>query len=460
VLLKTPGGTRSFLAASFQSSIGNAIAYIALLLVAYDLTRSAWAVGAVLLAEFIPAIALGPLFGALADRYPRRRLVVTADLLRCGAFVALAFAGSLPAVIALALVAGAGGALYQPAAKSALPGLAGEHADRAMGALVASWSAAGMVGPGIGAALLVVLSPADLLLVNAATFLLSAVVLGRLPLDRPAPALAADSAAQATEAPTGAGDGVRAGLRTVRSAPGLAVVVGAGMATTLAFSMMNVAEPLLARQELRTNGAGFALLVCAFGIGSTVGALRGRASGWTMLATLAGGGLALVASALAPSVGVAAATFLVTGIFAGAFMSSEYQLITRLAPEAVLGRVFGLKDSLDALALCAAFVGGALIASHSDARVVFAVGGSAALLAALASTAMLMRAGVVSRPRARAHAPRPQRVALWPAPRWKSARRPAEGRARPARTAGAQRASDRASSTNSRTPQPEPPLAA
>ena len=405
-LLTTPGGVRPFLAASFQSSIGNAIGYIALLLLAYDLTRSAWAVSAVLLAEFVPAIALGPLFGALADRHPRRRLVVTADLLRCVAFVALAFAGSLSAIVALALVAGIGGALYQPAAKSALPGLAGEHADRAMAVLVASWSAAGMVGPGLGAALLVVISPADLLLVNAATFLLSAVVLGRLPIDGSARSGAA--ATRAPEAETDAGasgeavvaHGVRAGLRTLRGAPGLAVVVGAGAATTLAFSMMNVAEPLLARQELDAGGAGFALLVCAFGIGSTIGALRGRANGWAMLATLAGGGVALVASAFVPSVAVAAATFLVTGIFAGAFMSSEHQLITRLAPQEVLGRVFGLKDSLDAIALCGAFVGGALIASHSDARIVFAVAGGAAIVAALASTALLLRAGVVSRPHA------------------------------------------------------------
>ena len=90
-----------------------------------------------------------------------------------------------------------------------------------------------------------------------------------------------------------------------------------------------------------------------------------------------------------------------TGIFAGLFMSSEHQMIVRLAPQAVLGRVFGLKDSLDAVALCAAFVGGALIASHSDARVVFAVAGAAALTVALVSTGLLLRAGVVRRVRLR-----------------------------------------------------------
>jgi hypothetical protein len=279
-----------------------------------------------------------------------------------------------------------------------------------MAALVASWSAAGMIGPGLGAAMLVALSPANLMLVNAATFLLSAIVLGRLPIDAPAPApgRAAAAAAGGAGAP-GAEHGVRAGLRAACGIPGLAVVVGAGVAATLAFSMMNVAEPLLAREVLGTGGAGFALLVCAFGIGSTVGALRGRANGWALLATLAGGGIALVASALAPSVALAAATFLVTGLFVGAFMSCEHQLIARLAPQEVLGRVFGLKDSLDAVALCAAFVGGALIASHSDARVVFAASGTAALVAALASTVLLLRAGVVTSPRPGRRAPRPQR---------------------------------------------------
>jgi hypothetical protein len=268
-----------------------------------------------------------------------------------------------------------------------------------------------MIGPGLGAGLLVVLSPANLMLVNAATFLVSAIVLARLPIDAPARGAAV---AVAEDEPV-ADHGIRAGLKTLRGVPGLGVIVGAGAAATLAFSMMNVAEPLLARAELGTGGAGFALLVCAFGVGSTIGALRGRADGWALLATLAGGGIALIASALAPSVGLAAATFLVTGIFAGLFMSSEHQMIVRLAPQAVLGRVFGLKDSLDAVALCAAFVGGALLASHSDARVVFAVSGAAALLVAVVSTGLLLRAGVVARVRiaigARGNDARPQRHA-------------------------------------------------
>jgi len=434
-LLRAPGTVRRFLVISLQSSVGNAIGYVALLLLAYDRFRSPWAVSLVLLADFLPAIVLAPLFGALADRYSRRLLTVGADLLRAAAFVALAFAGSFAAILALAFVAGIGTALYHPAAKSALAGLAGPRGDVAMGALVTVWSAASVAGPALATVLLLVLSPSSLLLVDAATFFVSALVLSRLPLDRvetvptvPRPvdvpqdgnlAIAAGELlpAQAGDAPLA--HGVRAGLRAARAVDGLSAVVGVGAAATLAFSLMNVAEPLLATDELDAGGAGFALLVTLYGVGSTLGTMRGRPELGVLIASLAGGGLLLCASALAQSLPFAAATFLATGLFAGAVMSSDHQLVARLAPAEIQGRVFGLKDSLDAIAFCAAFVVGGLIASVSDSRVVFAVSGGGALLAAGLATVMLHRTRVA------AAAPGVQRRGRQTGRRARGARRPA-----------------------------------
>jgi MFS family permease len=393
--LRTPGSVRRFLLASVQSSIGNAIGYVALLLLAYEQFRSPWAVSLVLLADFLPAIVLGPLFGALADRLSRRKLVVGADLLRAAAFVGLAYTQSFAVVLALALVAGMGTALYQPASKAALAGLAGKRAEEALGALVTVWSAASVAGPALGAALLLAVSTSELLLLDAASFLASALVLNRLALDREETvagavatsdnvnlAIAAGELVTAHEADVAIGHGVRAGLRAARAVPGLGAVVGAGAAATLAFSLMNVAEPLLATDELDAGEAGFALLVCVFGVGSTLGSLRGRADARILTAGLGGGGLALLASALAPSLPVAALTFLVTGLFAGAVMSTDHQLVARMAPDAIRGRVFGLKDSLDSIAFCAAFAGGGVIATLGGSRAVFAVSGLGALVVA------------------------------------------------------------------------------
>ncbi len=231
-----------------------------------------------LLADFLPAILLGPLFGALADRLSRRKLVVGADLLRAAAFIGLAFTDSFALVLVLALVAGMGTALYQPASKAALAGLAGKRAEDAMGALVTIWSAASVAGPALGAALLLGVSTSVLLALNAASFLVSALVLNRLALDREETvhgavatsdnvnlAIAAGELVTAHEADVAIGHGVRAGLRAAHAVPGLSAVVGAGAAATLAFSLMNVAEPLLATDELDAGEAGFALLVCVFG---------------------------------------------------------------------------------------------------------------------------------------------------------------------------------------------------
>jgi MFS family permease len=408
--IRTPGPVRRFLLVSMQSSVGSAIGYVALLLLAYDRFRSPWAISLVLLADFLPAIVLAPVFGALADRFSRRLLAVSADLLRSAAFVGLAFAGSFTAILALALVAGIGTALYHPAAKSALAGLAAPHGDTAMGALVTVWSASSVAGPAVATLLLLALSPSDLLLVDATTFFISAVVLSRLPLDReealaavPVAAAMPSSVAVADDvnlaivagSPVTAADsapiahGVRAGLRAAREIGGLSAVIGVGVAATLAFSLMNVAEPLLATDELNAGGAGFALLVCLYGVGSTLGTLRGQADLRFLIVSLAGGGLLLCASALAQSLPFAAVTFLGTGLFGGAVMSSDHQLVARLAPAAIRGRVFGVRDSLDAMAFCTAFGGGGLIASLGGSRAVFAVsGGGALLVAALATVAL------------------------------------------------------------------------
>src|SRR5205085_7233438 len=80
---------RRFFVAYAQSSIGSGVGYVALILVSYQHSHSSWAVGAVVGAGVAPAMALGPVFGAAADRLPRRACLVAADLVCAIAFLGI-----------------------------------------------------------------------------------------------------------------------------------------------------------------------------------------------------------------------------------------------------------------------------------------------------------------------------------------------------------------------------------
>src|SRR6202008_2364753 len=127
------------------------------------------------------AMLLGPVFGAAADRWSRRRCMVIADVLRCGAFIGIGFADSIELTLALALVAGCGTGLYAPAALASLPGLGGARrlpaAPSVYGAIADLGFAA---GPALAAVVLLFSSPESLTIANGGTFGISALVLARL----------------------------------------------------------------------------------------------------------------------------------------------------------------------------------------------------------------------------------------------------------------------------------------
>src|SRR3954451_18678795 len=105
---------RVFLLTYLQSSLGTGAAAVALFVLAYDREPTPWAITLVLLAYDLPPGLLGPFVGALVDRISRRRCVIIADLVRVGAFAAIAVVDTLAATVSFAFLAGAATALYRP----------------------------------------------------------------------------------------------------------------------------------------------------------------------------------------------------------------------------------------------------------------------------------------------------------------------------------------------------------
>ena len=73
--------------------------------------------------EFLPTIFVGLLLGPLLDRLERRSLMVAADAVRVGVFVALPFAPNAATVVGLAAIAGLATGFFRPAVYAGVPNL-------------------------------------------------------------------------------------------------------------------------------------------------------------------------------------------------------------------------------------------------------------------------------------------------------------------------------------------------
>ena len=364
---------RRFFAAYAQSALGNGAGYVALVVVAYDRWHSPWAITLVLMADFIPAMVLGPVFGAAADRWSRRRVAIAADLMRAAAFVGIALVGGIWATVALALLAGAGAGLFTPAALAALPSLVNERRLPAATSLYGGLTDAGRtVGPALAALAIALTSAEAVVVANGLTFVVSALLL---------------AATRFGERPAVARDGAEAGLlrqardgvSAVARMPGVATLVAASSAVILFSAMMNVAELLLAR-SLHAGSTGYSLLVAIFGIGFVVGSLSGAGGApvpelkrrYLLGIVLIGGGLVVAA---VPSFPVAALGLALAGLGNGVTLVNERLICQRVVPDSMLARAFALFDTAGSWAFGVAFVSAGAVLSVAGVRPLLLIAG-------------------------------------------------------------------------------------
>ena len=379
-LLKAEPRTRWFFAAHLQGALGAGAGYIALMVLAYDRLGSAWGATAVLLADFLPAMLLGPLLGSVVDRTSRLGGAVVADVIRALAFGGLVFAHSAVALVALALLAGFGTALFRPSTYALLPTLVAPGRIGPANALYSAVRDSGQLAGMMGAAALLALSSPELVLgLNAVTFAFSALLIAQMRgYVRAVAPVAADTAAP---------ESLRALLadRFVR-----VLLLGSGL-VTLCAAMMNVGELVLATDDLGAGATGFALLTSAYGVG-LIGGSFCAAHSETRPAFFAGlGGVAagMLGTALAPGLGFALVTFAFTGAANGLFCASKMTMLHQLVPEHLHGRAFGVQDSLDCWGFGLAVLAGGALTTFLGARSVFAVGG-VLLLVVCGLTALLL----------------------------------------------------------------------
>jgi len=354
-------------------------------LVLYAATHGATAVSLVLLAIALPRF-LGPLAGALADRFDQRLLMAVCETGQAAVFAVLAvFLPPLPVLVAFVLVSGGLATAFTPAGRSVVPALVpAKDLGRANALLSMAFQIQVAVGPTIGGLAMELGGARVAFAVNAVTFLVSALILTRLPALRP------------TGGHSGLWAETVAGLRFVATTPGpRALVISLFVLVSFA-AIDNVALVFLVSDVLHGSAAEFGLTQAAFGVGMLVASglvAIGRRSAVALLI----GGLALsatgtVVTALLPTILAVAVAQMIAGMGNGAENVATDTLVQRLTPRHLLGRAFGAVATAAQLGSAVAYVIAGPLINAVGPRGTFLVAGIGCGLALLVAVPALRAA--------------------------------------------------------------------
>jgi MFS family permease len=350
-------------------------ATVALTVVAYGAGGSR-AVALALVARSVPSAVAGAAAGALVDRVARRRAMAAAAAVSAVGCAGAAAAGeAVVAVVVLITLVALATMVFRTAQSAVMPELVDSPADlTAANVLSSAIESLGVfAGPALAGLLIAVQGPSSAFAVAAGLFVAAAVLLLGPAGARPAPAEA--------------GHRERGTLELLRlSAPRLILLLL--LAQTTVSGGLAVLYPALAVEALDVGESGVGLLVSAFGVGGVLGSVVLFAlAGSSRLGLYSCAGLLLwsVPLLLVPFLpGLSLALILLSVVGAGnaLFDVTVVTLLQRAVPHRLLGRAFGVFESVVVIGIaCGAAAAAALEGPLGPAR---AVAGLGAVLAAVA----------------------------------------------------------------------------
>ena len=368
------------------SFLGDAVSMVALVVLVVQVTGSASAVGGALIARLLPTLA-SPLAGVLADRLDRRLVLVASDLARAILVLGLIFATNLATIYVLVFFMGLARTLFNPTVRAAFPSVVGRgDLTRANALMGGTFSVSETAGPALGGLLVATVGVDAAFVLDAATYLVSAVLLSLIPLPRP----------QREEDDAGFGEDLRSGFSYLsRSRVPLAIVLGAFL-TVLTVNITIPAEVFLARETFDAGNAGYGLLVGLYGGGMVLGsALMVTLGDRVRLLPLYFFGvfataLALFGTGLSPTFALALGALVVAGIANGTENVATDTILQKRVPDAFLGRVFSVRFFGFSVGEVFAYGIGGAVVDASGARFTYLLAGAATAAAGLMILAFLV----------------------------------------------------------------------
>ncbi|MEO3874309.1 MFS transporter [Nonomuraea sp. B12E4] len=369
------------------SLLGDQLAQVALAVLVYDRTRSPLATAAVYALTYLPSIVGGPLLAGLADRFARRGVMLTCDLIRAALVGAMALPG-MPfwALCSLVFLVVLLSAPFSAARAALLPEVL-EDDLYVLGSALQNMTnqAVQMLGFAAGGAVIATLGPYRALALDAATFLASALIL--ISGVRRRPATNRDGSKPSMWTMTRAGARLVFGSRKLRTLVLFAWLCG--------FYILpeGIAVPYAAK--LHTGGLPIpvitGLLMAAMPAGTVVGAFlfsrfvapprRMRLMGWLAMLSCA----PLVVTALRPPLAVVLVAWFLCGI-GGAYQLAANAAFVQWVPPEQRAQAFGLVQSGLMAVQGIGILAGGFAAERLGPEPVVALAGIAGLISAAVLT--------------------------------------------------------------------------
>jgi len=382
---------RRYFSGQLISLSGTWMQTVAALWVVLSLTGSGVAVGLTTALQFLPMLLIGAWGGLLADRIPKRRLLMTTQALMAipalGLFAVTATGVVAPWMVYLAVFAfGSLNAIDNPTRQSFVIEMVGP--DRVVNAVSLNSvivQAARIVGPALAGILIATVGVVPCFALNALTFVAMILALWGMDPER------LHAAPPARHEP----GAIRAGLRYVVGTPELLVPLALmALVGTLGFNFQ-VVLPLLAKFSFDAGAMTYAALVSAMAVGSIAGALVNGHRGRTGPRLIAGGALAFGVSALLaaamPSLAFEVPMLALLGAAAVTFAATINSTLQLAVSPEMRGRVMALYSVvfLGSTPIGAPLTG--WLAQTYDPRVALLLAGASGLTAAWAAQVSFAR---------------------------------------------------------------------
>jgi MFS family permease len=252
------------------SYLGDGIAKVTVVYVAATLTDApALFIAAVVIAQLVPSGVLGTFIGPLVDRMSPRTLLVSSDLARVAIVLAMIPAAHHAALLLILIfLEGLGKAVFETARMAAIPKVVGGHSlPAAIGLFQSTVHTLNLVGPLIGGVLIATTGVRWSFVIDAVTFVASAILLGNLAVLRGASVVATPAGQYWSS--------LRSGVSGALSIPSLRLVAWMMVPVMIAFGVFttNVNTQLLVAFHL--PAFDFGLATAMLGAGAILGAFFG-----------------------------------------------------------------------------------------------------------------------------------------------------------------------------------------